>query len=67
MQLTPDQKYAEVPRTYFPQRRGNRVTLYHDAWQPIGPVPDVRGGGGGRSQGGIYFRTERHGGKEGRR
>lgn len=46
MQLTPDQKYAEVPRTYFPQRRGNRVTLYHDAWQPIGPVPDVLLGSG---------------------
>lgn len=39
-----DQKgfqYGEVPRTYFPLRPGNRVTLYHDAVATPGPVPDI--------------------------
>jgi hypothetical protein len=31
--------YGQVPRTYFPMRQGNRVRLYHDAHQPVGPVP----------------------------
>eukprot|EP00878_Enallax_costatus_P010831 GHUV01011310.1.p1 GENE.GHUV01011310.1~~GHUV01011310.1.p1 ORF type:complete len:894 (+),score=260.77 GHUV01011310.1:345-3026(+) len=34
-------QYGEVPRTYFPLRRGNRITLYHDAVATPGPVPDI--------------------------
>jgi hypothetical protein len=37
---------GEVPRVYFPMRAGNRVTLYHDAFQPPGPVADIQLSGG---------------------
>lgn len=37
--------YGQVPRTYFPMRQGNRVRLYHDAHQPVGPVPLPFSGG----------------------
>uniref|UniRef100_J3N493 Phospholipase D n=2 Tax=Oryza brachyantha TaxID=4533 RepID=J3N493_ORYBR len=30
-----------VPNTYFPLRRGNRVTLYQDAHVPDGCLPDI--------------------------
>jgi len=32
----------EVPRTYFPLRDGNRVTLYHDSVCNPGPVEGVK-------------------------
>eukprot|EP00882_Tetradesmus_deserticola_P025421 GHRQ01027922.1.p1 GENE.GHRQ01027922.1~~GHRQ01027922.1.p1 ORF type:complete len:406 (+),score=151.50 GHRQ01027922.1:296-1513(+) len=37
----------EVPRIYFPQRPGNKVTLYHDAVCTPGPVPGISLAGGG--------------------
>lgn len=36
----------EVPRTYFPLRGGNKVTLYHDAVCTPGPVQGVTLGNG---------------------
>jgi hypothetical protein len=37
----------EVPRVYFPQRPGNRVTLYHDSVCTPGPVPGISLASGG--------------------
>ncbi|WIA08753.1 hypothetical protein OEZ85_008176 [Tetradesmus obliquus] len=37
----------EVPRVYFPQRPGNKVTLYHDSVCTPGPVPGIALAGGG--------------------
>jgi hypothetical protein len=37
----------EVPRVYFPQRPGNKVTLYHDAVCTPGPVPGITLANGG--------------------
>jgi phospholipase D1/2 len=37
----------EVPHTYFPQRSGNKVTLYHDAVCTPGPVDGIQLASGG--------------------
>ncbi|XP_010933911.2 phospholipase D beta 1 isoform X1 [Elaeis guineensis] len=34
--------YRGVPGTYFPLRKGNKVTLYQDAHVPDGCLPDLR-------------------------
>ena len=36
----------QVPRTYFPMRPGNRVTLYHDSTCVPGPVEGIQLAGG---------------------
>ncbi|RAL44428.1 hypothetical protein DM860_011705 [Cuscuta australis] len=36
-----DPEYRGVPGTYFPLRRGGRVTLYQDAHVPEGSLPNV--------------------------
>lgn len=36
-----DAPVGEVPSTYFPLRRGNEVTLYHDAVCTPGSAPDI--------------------------
>jgi phospholipase D1/2 len=47
--VTPGPDFAGVPRTYFPLRRGGRVTLYQDAHVPDGtlPLPEISLGDGG--------------------
>lgn len=35
-------EYRGVPGTYFPLRKGNKVTLYQDAHAPDGCLPDLR-------------------------
>ncbi|ONL92984.1 phospholipase D15 [Zea mays] len=44
--VTPGPDFAGVPRTYFPLRRGGKVTLYQDAHVPDGTLPEVRLGNG---------------------
>ncbi|RLN19374.1 phospholipase D beta 1-like [Panicum miliaceum] len=44
--VTPGPDFAGVPRTYFPLRRGGRVTLYQDAHVPDGTLPEIRLGNG---------------------
>jgi hypothetical protein len=44
---TPAGCLHQVPRTYFPMRPGNRVTLYHDSTCVPGPVEGIRLAGGG--------------------
>nr|CAB3502214.1 unnamed protein product [Digitaria exilis] len=44
--VTPGPDFAGVPRTYFPLRRGGRVTLYQDAHVPDGTLPEIRLGDG---------------------
>lgn len=39
-------RIGEVPRVYFPQRAGNKVSLYRDAHQTPGPVADIPLGDG---------------------
>lgn len=38
---------VQVPRTYFPMRPGNRITLYHDSTCVPGPVEGISLAGGG--------------------
>ncbi|KMT12174.1 hypothetical protein BVRB_5g101220 [Beta vulgaris subsp. vulgaris] len=38
----PGPNYHGVPRTYFPLRQGNRITLYQDAHVEDGTLPDFR-------------------------
>ncbi|OEL28840.1 Phospholipase D beta 1 [Dichanthelium oligosanthes] len=45
-----------VPHTYFPLRRGMRVTLYQDAHVPDGCLPDIWLGNGLRYQHGQCWR-----------
>lgn len=45
-----------VPHTYFPLRRGMRVTLYQDAHVPDGCLPDIWLGNGMRYQHGQCWR-----------
>lgn len=47
LQDTAGHRPGEVPRTYFPMRSGNKVTLYHDAVCTPGPVPGITLAGGG--------------------
>ncbi|KAG6554629.1 hypothetical protein Mapa_003647 [Marchantia paleacea] len=42
--------YGGVPYTFFPQRRGCRVTLYQDAHMPEGFLPPIYLANGGRKQ-----------------
>jgi phospholipase D1/2 len=44
--VTPGPDFAGVPRTYFPLRRGGRVTLYQDAHVPDGFAPRIPLAGG---------------------
>ncbi|OEL37519.1 Phospholipase D beta 1 [Dichanthelium oligosanthes] len=44
--VTPGPDFAGVPRTYFPLRRGGRVTLYQDAHVPDGTLPEIGLGDG---------------------
>uniref|UniRef100_A0A0E0IK53 Phospholipase D n=1 Tax=Oryza nivara TaxID=4536 RepID=A0A0E0IK53_ORYNI len=44
--VTPGPDFAGVPNTYFPLRRGGRVTLYQDAHVPEGSLPEIRLGNG---------------------
>ncbi|KAJ1299082.1 hypothetical protein BS78_01G503900 [Paspalum vaginatum] len=44
--VTPGPDFPGVPRTYFPLRRGGRVTLYQDAHVPDGTLPEVTLGDG---------------------
>jgi hypothetical protein len=47
LQDTSELQPNEVPRVYFPQRPGNKVTLYHDAVCTPGPVPGITLANGG--------------------
>jgi hypothetical protein len=47
LQDTSELQNNEVPRVYFPQRPGNKVTLYHDAVCTPGPVPGITLANGG--------------------
>ncbi|KAH9602851.1 hypothetical protein KSS87_017875 [Heliosperma pusillum] len=38
----PGPQYHGVPKTFFPLRKGNKVTLYQDAHVEDGMLPDVR-------------------------
>ncbi|KAG0553102.1 hypothetical protein BDA96_01G565900 [Sorghum bicolor] len=44
--VTPGPDFAGVPRTYFPLRRGGKVTLYQDAHVADGTLPEIRLGNG---------------------
>ncbi|KAL6648909.1 hypothetical protein ACP70R_013133 [Stipagrostis hirtigluma subsp. patula] len=44
--VTPGPDFPGVPNTYFPLRRGGRVTLYQDAHAPEGCLPEIRLGDG---------------------
>ncbi|CAN6314264.1 unnamed protein product [Urochloa humidicola] len=55
--VTPGPHFAGVPRTYFPMRRGGRVTLYQDAHVPDGTLPEISLGTDGDGGGECY----RHG------
>ncbi|KAK3153127.1 hypothetical protein QOZ80_2BG0168180 [Eleusine coracana subsp. coracana] len=46
----------DVPNTYFPLRRGTKVTLYQDAHVPEGCLPDIRLDHGMRYQHGQCWR-----------
>uniref|UniRef100_A0A0D9VNR8 Phospholipase D n=1 Tax=Leersia perrieri TaxID=77586 RepID=A0A0D9VNR8_9ORYZ len=49
--VTPGPDFAGVTNTYFPLRRGGRVTLYQDAHVPDGWLPEIELGNGG-----CYYR-----------
>ncbi|KAH7664618.1 Phospholipase D family protein [Dioscorea alata] len=52
----PGPEYGGVPGTYFPLRKGGKVTLYQDAHVPDGSLPDLRLGHGEHYQHGKCWR-----------